>query len=308
MGMSEFYGATTEREASGTIRRALELGVTFFDTADMYGPFANEELLGRALAGRRDHAVVATKFGFVRDEQGRWLGINGRADYVRVACEASLRRLGVDHIDLYYQHRLDRTVPIEETVGAMAELVARGHVRHIGLCEVPPDVLRRAHALHPITAVQCEYSLLSREPEADILPAARELGIGFVAYSPLARGLLTGDVRSPRAVEGDARAWFPRFQGANFEHNAALAARLVALARRKAVTPAQLALAWLLHRSDEIVPIPGTKRSSRLEENVGSVEIALDADDVARLDDAFPPGAAAGARYPAPPAQSRPHA
>jgi aryl-alcohol dehydrogenase-like predicted oxidoreductase len=306
MGMSEFYGAADEGEAIATIRLALELGLTFFDTADMYGPFANEKLLGRALAGhRRDRAVVATKFGFVRDEQGRWLGIDGRPDYVRAACEASLRRLGLDHVDLYYQHRLDRTVPIEETVGAMAELVARGSVRHIGLCEVTPEILRRAHAVHPIAAAQCEYSLLSREPEADVLPLARALGIGFVAYAPLGRGFLTGHVRSPQAVERDARAWFPRFQGANFDHNAGLVRQLVAVARAKGVTPAQLALAWLLHGGEDIVPIPGTKRASRLEENVRALDIALDADDVARLDEAFPPGSAAGARYPVPPAQAR---
>jgi aryl-alcohol dehydrogenase-like predicted oxidoreductase len=304
MGMSEFYGAADERDAIVTIRRALEIGVTFFDTADIYGPFTNEGLLGRALAGRRDDAIVATKFGFVRDVQGRWLGINGAADYVRTACEASLRRLGLDYLDLYYQHRVDRMVPIEETVGAMAALVASGHVRYIGLCEVTSELLRRANVLHPITAVQCEYSLLSREPEADVLHAARELGVGFVAYSPLGRGLLTGHVRSPPAEEGDARAYFPRFQRANLERNAALVERLVAFARGKGVTSAQLALAWLLHRGKDIVPIPGTTRSSHVEENVGALEIALDAEDVARLADAFPPGAAAGARYPAPPARS----
>jgi aryl-alcohol dehydrogenase-like predicted oxidoreductase len=304
MGMSEFYGPTDEHAAVRTIGRALEVGVTFFDTADMYGPFANERLLGRTLAQRRDDAVVATKFGFVRDEDGRWLGINGRPEYVHAACEASLRRLGVDYIDLYYQHRVDRTVPIEVTVAAMAELVALGKVRYLGLSEVSAELLRRAHAVHPISAVQSEYSLWSREPEDDILPAARELGTGFVAYSPLGRGFLTGSIRSPSDVERDSRAYFPRFQRDNLKQNAVLLDRLTALARALGVTPAQLALGWLLHRGGDIVPIPGMRCPAHLEENVHAAELVLDDDTVARLDETFPRGAAAGARYPAPPVQS----
>jgi aryl-alcohol dehydrogenase-like predicted oxidoreductase len=307
MGMSEFYGAVDGREAIRTIRRALELGVTLFDTADMYGPFANERLLGRALRRDRDAAVVATKFGFVRGDQGSWLGINGRPEYVRAACEASLRRLGVDRIDLYYQHCVDRAVPIEETVGAMAELVSRGVVRYLGLSEAPPALVRRAHAIHPISAVQGEYSLLTREPEATVLPVARELGIGFVAYSPLCRGLLAGGIRSHDDVADDLRGYFPRFQRENLRRNMVLVERLRAFARLKAVTPAQVALAWLLRRRD-VVPIPGTKRRSSLEENVRAIDVELDADEAASLEAIFPPGAAAGARYPAPPVAARPRA
>jgi len=299
MGMSEFYGPTDEAEAIATIHRALALGVDFLDTADVYGPFANERLVGRALAGRRDQVVLATKFGNERREDGSWVGVNGRPEYVRSACEASLGRLGVDHVDLYYQHRVDKTVPIEETVGAMAALVAAGKVRYLGLSEASPATVRRAHAVHPITALQTEYSLWSRDPEKEILPALRELGIGFVAYSPLGRGFLAGRFREPDDLrdEGDFRHRHPRFQGDNLARNLELLARLEEIARDKGVTPAQLALAWVLHRGDDVVPIPGTKRRRYLEENVAAAEIALGDDELARLDEALPPGATAGARY-----------
>jgi len=299
MGMSEFYGATDEDEAVATIHRALELGVTLIDTADIYGPFTNERLVGRAIAGRRDAVVLATKFGNVRREDGSWVGIDGRPEYVHSACDASLKRLGVEHIDLYYQHRVDKKVPIEETVGAMAELVQAGKVRHIGLSEASPETIRRAHAVHPITALQTEYSLWSRDPEERLLPTVRELGIGFVAYAPIGRGFLSGRFRSPDDVgdEGDFRSRHPRFQGDNFRRNRELVERLEALAAEKGVTPAQLALAWVLHQGDDIVPIPGTKRRTYLQENVAAVEIELSQEDLARIDEAAPRGVTAGDRY-----------
>ena len=299
MGMSEFYGAIDEAEAMATIHRALELGVTLLDTADMYGPFTNERLVARAIAGRRDGVVVATKFGNERREDGSWVGINGRPEYVRAACEASLKRLGVDHIDLYYQHRVDKTVPIEETVGAMAELVAEGKVRHLGLSEASPATIRRAHAVHPIAALQTEYSLWSRDPEAAILPTVRELGIGFVAYSPLGRGFLAGRFRAPDDLqeEGDFRRNHPRFQGENLEHNLGILRAVEAVAADKGVKPGQLALAWVLAQGDDVVPIPGTKHRAYLEENVAAASIVLDEDDLGRLDEAAPRGATAGDRY-----------
>jgi aryl-alcohol dehydrogenase-like predicted oxidoreductase len=298
MGMSEFYGSTDEDEAVRTIHRALELGVTFLDTADMYGPFTNERLVGRAIADRRDDVELATKFGNVRGEDGGRLGIRGDADYVRHACDASLERLGVDHIDLYYQHRVDKTVEIEETVGAMKELVDAGKVRYLGLSEASPETIRRAHEVHPITALQTEYSLWSRDPEAEILPTVRELGIGFVAYSPLGRGFLSGRFRSPSDFpDDDFRRHHPRFQGENFDRNIALVERVEEMASEKGVTAGQLALAWVLHRGDDIVPIPGTKHVRYLEENAGAAEISLSEDDLARLEEIAPAGAAAGDRY-----------
>ena len=298
MGMSEFYGSTDEDEAIRTIRRALELGVTFLDTADMYGPFTNERLVGRAISGRRDDVQLATKFGNVRGEDGSRLGIRGDADYVRQACDASLERLGVEHIDLYYQHRVDKTVPIEETVGAMKELVEAGKVRYLGLSEASPETIRRAHAVHPITALQTEYSLWSRDPEARILPTVRELGIGFVAYSPLGRGFLSGRFRSPSDFpEDDFRRYHPRFQGENFERNIELVRRVEEMAEAKGVTAGQLALAWVLHRGHDIVPIPGTKHVQYLEENVAAADISLSEDDLRRLEEIAPAGVAAGDRY-----------
>ncbi len=298
MGMSEFYGRSDEDEAIATIHRALELGVSFLDTADMYGPFANERLVGRAISDRREQVVLATKFGNERREDGSWVGINGSPEYVRSACEASLQRLGVDHIDLYYQHRVDKTVPIEETVGAMAELVAQGKVRHLGLSEASPRTIRRAHAVHPITALQTEYSLWSRDPEAAILPTVRELGIGFVAYSPLGRGFLSGKYKQPEDLpEDDFRRHHPRFQGENFQRNLELVRRIEQIATEKQVTAGQLALAWVLAQGQDIVPIPGTKRRSYLEENVGAGEIELTPDELARIDEAAPVGATAGDRY-----------
>src|SRR3954463_4692088 len=298
MGMSEFYGATDEAEGGATIERAIELGVTFLDTADMYGPFANERLVGRAIAGRRDEVQLATKFGNVRGEDGKRLGIRGDAEYVREACDASLQRLGVDTIDLYYQHRVDKTVEIEETVGAMAELVEAGKVRYLGLSEASPDTIRRAHAVHPITALQTEYSLWSRDPEREILPTVRELGIGFVAYSPLGRGFLSGRFRSPSDFpDDDFRRHHPRFQGENFERNLELVERVEELASDKGVTAGQLALAWVLHRGDDIVPIPGTKRVSYLEENAAAADVTLSDDDLERLEEIAPAGVAAGERY-----------
>jgi len=300
MGMSEFYGATDDGEAIATIHRALELGVDFLDTADMYGPFANERLVGRAIAGRRDQVVLATKFGNERREDGSWIGINGRPEYVRRACEASLRRLGVDHVDLYYQHRVDKSVPIEETVGAMAELVAAGKVRYLGLSEASPATVRRANAVHPVSALQTEYSLWARQPEAEILPAVRELGIGFVAYSPLGRGFLTGRFRSADDIGGEAdfRHRQPRLQGENLEHNLELLRRVEEIAAGKGVTPGQLALAWVLAQGDDVVPIPGTKRRPYLEENVAAATLELSGDDLSRLNEAMPTGATAGDRYP----------
>ena len=299
MGMSEFYGHADEDEALRTIRRALELGVNFLDTADMYGPFTNEKLVGRAIADHRDNVVVATKFGSVRGENGKRLGIRGDADYVRQACDASLQRLGVDHIDLYYQHRVDKTVEIEETVSAMKELVHAGKVRYLGLSEASPDTIRRAHAVHPISALQTEYSLWSRDPEDRLLPTVRELGIGFVAYSPLGRGFLSGAITKPEDLaEDDFRRHNPRFQRENFGKNLELVDRVREIADEKDVTPGQLALAWLLNQSEDVVPIPGTKRRSYLEENAAASEIELSEDDLARIDEAAPAGVTAGERYP----------
>jgi aryl-alcohol dehydrogenase-like predicted oxidoreductase len=299
MGMSEFYGTADEGEAIATIHRAIELGVTFLDTADMYGPFTNERLVGRAIADRRDQVVLATKFGNERNEDGSWVGINGRPEYVHKACDASLERLGVDHIDLYYQHRVDNNTPIEETVGAMKELVAAGKVRHLGLSEAAPQTIRRAHAVHPITALQTEYSLWERSPEEKLLPTTRELGIGFVPYSPLGRGFLSGQITSidDLAVD-DFRRRGPRFQGENFQKNLDLVEKVKEIANEKDITASQLALAWVLSRGEDIVPIPGTKRVKYLEENVGAVDVELTPDDLRRLDEAFPQGVAAGDRYP----------
>jgi aryl-alcohol dehydrogenase-like predicted oxidoreductase len=299
MGMSEFYGAASEAEGIATIHRALDLGVTFLDTADAYGPFTNEKLVGKAIRGRRDAVVVATKFGNQRGADGAFVGINGQPDYVRKACEASLQRLGVDVIDLYYQHRVDAKTPIEDTVGAMAELVRAGKVRYLGLSEAAPGTIRRAHAVHPISALQTEYSLWTRDPEDEVLPTVRALGIGFVAYSPLGRGFLSGRFRTVDDLDaGDWRRRSPRFQGANFQKNLDLVARIGEIAGEKKVTPSQLALAWVLHRGDDIVPIPGTKHVRYLEENVRSLDIRLTADDLRRIDAAAPKGAAAGDRYP----------
>jgi aryl-alcohol dehydrogenase-like predicted oxidoreductase len=298
MGMSEFYGNADEDEAVRTIHRALELGVNFLDTADMYGPFTNEKLVGRAIADRRDQVVLATKFGNVRGENGEYLGIRGDAEYVRAACDASLERLGVDHIDLYYQHRVDKGVEIEETVGAMKELVDTGKVRHLGLSEASADTIRRAYAVHPITALQTEYSLWTRDPEDRILPTVRELGIGFVSYSPLGRGFLSGRFQSPDDFEeGDFRKNHPRFQGENFQKNLELVERVKEIANEKGVTAGQLALAWVLAQGDDIVPIPGTTKVKNLEENVAAADIELTDDDLARLDEAAPKGVTAGDRY-----------
>jgi len=299
MGMSEFYGRTDESEAIATIRRALELGVTFLDTADMYGWGANESLVGKAIEGRREDVVLATKFGNVRGPNGEYLGIDGSPAYVRSACEASLERLGVETIDLYYQHRVDLQTPIEETVGAMAGLVQEGKVRHLGLSEAAPDTIRRAHAVHPITALQTEYSLWTRDPEADVLPTVRELGIGFVAYSPLGRGFLCGRIRSADDLdERDFRRRGPRFQEDNLQRNLDLVREVEDVAAEKGATQSQVALAWVLARGEDIVPIPGTKRRSFLEENAAAAAIELSPEDVERLDRAFPLGIAAGDRYP----------
>ena len=299
MGMSEFYGPADEDESVATIHRALELGCTFLDTADMYGPFTNEKLVGKALADRRDDAVIATKFGNVRGEDGSFNGIRGDAEYVRSACDASLQRLGIDTIDLYYQHRVDPEVPIEETVGAMAELVEAGTVRHLGLSEAGPETIRRAAEVAPIAALQSEYSLFERGVEKEILPTVRELGIGFVAYSPLGRGFLTGAIRSHADLdENDARLQrFPRFERENLERNVALVEKLDAIAERLGCTTGQLALAWVLSRGDDVVPIPGTKRRARVEENAGASDVTLDDDTLRELEEAFPPGVAAGNRY-----------
>jgi aryl-alcohol dehydrogenase-like predicted oxidoreductase len=299
MGMSEFYGASDDQESIATIHRALELGVDFLDTSDMYGPFLNEQLVGRAIAGRRDQVVLATKFGIVRGPGPSARVIRGDATYVREACEASLRRLGVDHIDLYYQHRTDGGVPIEETVGAMAELVGEGKVRFLGLSEAAPDTLLRASAVHPIAALQSEWSLWSRDIEDEVVGTARQLGIGIVAYSPLGRGFLTGQITSPDDfAEGDFRAHLPRFTGENFVHNIELVDRVKRLAEGKGCTPGQLALAWVLARGDDVVPIPGTKHRRYLEENVAALEVDLSPTDLASLEEVFPVGAGAGDRYP----------
>ncbi|HVP66943.1 MAG TPA: aldo/keto reductase [Anaeromyxobacteraceae bacterium] len=300
MGMSEFYGPGDEAESIATIHRALDLGVSLLDTADMYGPFKNEELVGRAIRDRRDRVVLATKFGNQRGEDGSFLGVNGRPEYVRRACEASLRRLGVAAIDLYYQHRVDPAVPIEETVGEMARLVAEGKVRYLGLSEAGAATIRRAHAVHPISALQTEYSLWSRDVEDEILPAVRALGIGFVAYSPLGRGFLTGRFRRPEDIpDGDYRRNSPRFQGENFAANLRLADAVREMAAAKGIEPSQLALAWVLARGPDVVPIPGTKRLRYLEENVRAASVALSAADLTRLDRLLPKGAAAGERYDA---------
>jgi aryl-alcohol dehydrogenase-like predicted oxidoreductase len=297
MGMSEFYGAADEARSIATIHRALDLGVNFLDTADMYGPFTNERLVGRAIRDRRAEVVLATKFGNMRSEDGAFLGISGRPDYVRQACDASLQRLGLDVIDLYYQHRVDEKTPIEDTVGAMADLVAAGKVRYLGLSEAAPETIRRAHAVHPITALQTEYSLWSRDPEAGLLDACRALGIGFVAYSPLGRGFLTGRFRSlDDLAPDDWRRNNPRFQGDNFQKNLDLVARVEALARTRGCTSAQLAIAWLLSRGRDIVPIPGSTRPERVAENAAAVDITLSAGEIAALDAVGV--TVAGERYP----------
>jgi aryl-alcohol dehydrogenase-like predicted oxidoreductase len=299
MGMSEFYGATDESEAVATIHRALDLGITLLDTADMYGPFTNEQLVGQAIADRRDQVVLATKFGIVRDPNDPTKrGFNGRPEYVRSSCEGSLRRLAVDHIDLYYQHRVDTDVPIEETVGAMAELVDEGKVRYLGLSEASAATIRRANDVHPIAAVQSEYSLWSRDIENEVLPALRDLGIGLVAYSPLGRGFLTGRyTKAEDFGEGDFRQYQPRFQGENLARNLQLVERVRELAAEHDCRPGQLALAWVMHRGNDVVPIPGTKRRAYLEENVEATEITLDAEDLQRIEEATPVSAVAGDRY-----------
>jgi aryl-alcohol dehydrogenase-like predicted oxidoreductase len=298
MGMSEFYGTGDEDESVATIRRALELGITFLDTADMYGPFTNEKLVGRAIEGRRDEVVLATKFGNVRGENGERLGISGDPDYVSKACDASLGRLGVDHIDLYYQHRVDPETPVEETWSAMKELVEAGKVRFLGISEAAPETIRRAHSVHPVSALQTEYSLWSRDVEDEILPTARELGIGFVPYSPLGRGFLTGRITSPEDFEeDDFRRNAPRFQGENFQKNLDLVDRVREIAQEKDVTAGQLALAWLLYQGEDVVPIPGTKRREYLEENAAAADVELTGEDLRRIEEVAPAGAAAGERY-----------
>ena len=298
MGMSEFYGTGDEDESIATVHRALELGITFLDTADMYGPFTNEKLLGKAIEGRRDEVVLATKFGNVRGENGERLGISGDPDYIRRACDASLERLGVDHIDLYYQHRVDPDTLVEETWGAMKELVDAGKVRFLGISEAAPETIRKAHSVHPISALQTEYSLWSRDVEDEILPTVRELGIGFVPYSPLGRGFLTGQITNPEDFEeDDFRRNSPRFQGENFQRNLDLVERVREVAQEKGVTTGQLALAWLLHQGDDIVPIPGTKRREYLEENAAAADIELSGEDLQRIEETAPVGVAAGERY-----------
>src|SRR5215218_3576490 len=300
MGMSQSYGPADDQESIATIHRALDLGITFLDTADMYGPFTNERLVGRAIAGRRDEVVLATKFGNQRRPDGSWVGINGRPEYVHSACDASLERLGVDHVDLYYQHRVDPSVPVEETWGAMKELVEAGKVRHLGISEAAPATIRKANAVHPVAALQSEYSLFSRDPERELLATVRELGIGFVAYSPLGRGFLSGRLTSSSPEEfadDDFRRGHPRFEGENFARNLALVERVRQLAAEKGATPAQLAIAWVLAQGDDVVPIPGTKRRRYLEENLAALQLRLTREDLIAIDEAAPRGAVAGERY-----------
>ncbi len=298
MGMSEFYGERDDAQSISTIHRALDLGMNFLDTADMYGPFKNEELVGRAVKGRREAFVIATKFGNERGPDGRWIGVNGRPEYVRASCDGSLRRLGVNHIDLYYQHRVDPNTPIEDTVGAMSELVKAGKVLHLGLSEAAPKTIRLAHAVHPIAALQTEYSLFSREPEDEILPTVRELGIGFVAYSPLGRGFLSGKYRTIEDFDADDyRRLAPRFQGENFAKNLEVVKRIESIAKVRGVTPSQLALAWLLRQGEDIVPIPGSRRISHLDENGAATKIEISSEELARIEDAAPKGVTEGDRY-----------